>query len=351
MNTDPAPRSRWNRKTLLGLGIAMAMGSIGLGVWTWRTSEAQTRRPELTPAPIDGKRAYGYLQALCDVGPHPAGTEANGRYRQIAVDHFKKCGGEVREQPFKARDPDPRVRQPVAMVNIVASWFPDRTERIVVAAHYDSRPFPDQEDDPTLRRTPFLGANDPGSGVALLMEIANHLKDLNTPYGIDLVLVDGEELVYDNAGDRYGEYFLGSGEFGRLYKEGKEGRRKDPNRYVAGVVLDMVADRDLNISKEVNSVRLAPQVVREIWDVANRLKARGFVQQVGPEVLDDHLALNTAGIPTADIIDFDYRYWHKAGDTIDKLSADSLEEVGRVITAWLCMPGKGKPTTNGKRAR
>lgn len=336
MNDAPSPTAPkpWNRRTLIGLA-AVAGAATAVAVWTWQSSEAQVRRPVPTPAPIDGARAYSYLKTLCDVGPHPAGTEANTRYRKIAADHFQKCGGVVTEQPFTARDP--LSRQPVAMVNLIASWYPDRKERLLLAAHYDSRPHPDQEEDPELRKTAFLGANDPGSGVALLMEIANHLKGLKTPYGVDILLVDGEELVYD----RVGEYFLGSKHFGKLYRAN---RRKVPKFYVAGLVLDLVGDRDLNISQEQNSVRLAPQVVREVWDVARQLKARGFVHQIGPEVLDDHLPLNEAGIPTADIIDFDYDYWHRAGDTPDKCSPESLGEVGRVVTAWLGLPGKGRRT-------
>ncbi|MFO0958699.1 MAG: M28 family peptidase [Isosphaeraceae bacterium] len=319
---------------LAGLPLALLLG---VGAWVWKTSEAQTRAQAvaLNPAPISGERAYGYLKKLCDIGPRIAGSEANELQRKMVAEHFKKCGARITEQPFNARDP--LSGKPVAMTNLVASWFPDRAERLVIAAHYDTRPHPDQETDPARKAMPFLGANDGASGVALLMEIAHHMNDRKTPYGVDLVLLDGEELVYD----RVGEFFLGAKEFAKRYRTGQRDRSVT-YRYAAGLILDMVGDADLNILPEVNSVKLAPQVVREVFDIASRLKARGFSNQPGPEVLDDHLAFNDARIPTADIIDFDYPAWHTADDLPERCSARSLEEVGRVVTAWIELPNKGK---------
>jgi hypothetical protein len=333
MSPDP-PRRPVPRIILIGLSL-LALGIVIVSLaWAWQSSSlAQSRTETLTPAPIDGDRAYKYLKQLCALGPRPAGSEVNNRQRRLVADHFRSLGAEVTEQSFNARDP--LTGRPLTMANLVGSWFPDRTLRIVIGAHYDTRPFPDEELDPTARRGVFLGANDGASGVALLMEIAHHLKDLKTPYGVDLVLFDGEELVYDQVG----EYFLGSKEFARRYRASVRDRSQR-QRYVAGLVLDMVGDADLNIAREVNSLRLAPQVVREVWDVAQRLQARGFLSQRGPEVLDDHLPLNEAGIPTADLIDFDYPHWHMTTDTPERCSPASLAQVGRVVTAWLCLPGK-----------
>lgn len=333
----PAPTT--SRATRLGwFLVPIALIGIGLGVWLGHPMIlGQTRAPQLTPAPIDGMRAYGYLKQICAIGPRPAGSEANEKQRKLVAEHFKKFGGEVSEQPFQARHP--LSGQAVAMTNLIGSWFPDRDDRLIICAHYDTRPHPDQELDPGRRELPFYGANDGASGVALLMEIAHHLKDMKTPYGIDLVLFDGEELVFDRAG----EYFLGAKEFARRYRAGLRDRA-NKKRYVAGLLLDMVGDVDLNITPEVNSQRLAPRVVREVFDIAGRLKAKGFVNGPGREVLDDHLALNEVGIPTADIIDFDYPEWHTADDLPDRCAPESLAEVGRVVTAWMCLPGKGRRT-------
>ncbi|MFI5460639.1 MAG: M28 family peptidase [Isosphaerales bacterium] len=287
-----------------------------------------------SPAPIDGKRAYGYLKQICDIGPRTAGSEANARQRKLVADHFAKQGGKVREQPFRALHPV--TGEKLVMANLIGSWKPDSLQRVVIGAHYDTRPHPDQEDEPARQKLPFLGANDGASGVAVLMEIANHLNTLETPWGVDLVLFDGEELVFGND-PRVGEYFLGSNEFGRIYADQRD-RRRSKMKYVAGLVLDMVGGRDLKINQEPTSSREAPDLVREVWAVARGLDARSFRFREGREVLDDHLALLRAGIPAIDIIDFDYPFWHKADDLPENCSAESLAEVGRVVTAWLALP-------------
>jgi glutaminyl-peptide cyclotransferase len=287
--------------------------------------------PPITPAPIDGERAYKYLKAICAIGPRPAGSEANARQRTMVSTHFTKMGATILEQKFTGNDPESG--RPVAMVNLVGSWHPERKERVVIGAHYDTRPFPDEERNPARRSIPFIGANDGASGVALLMEIAHHMKELSTPWGVDLVLFDGEELVYG----RNGEYFLGSKEFGRRYSEAVESRRESP-RYVAGMVLDMVGGKNLQINQEPHSLDLAPRLLRDVWAVARELKATAFRNRIGREVLDDHLPLNEARIPTIDIIDFDYPYWHTADDLPENCSAASLAQVGRVVTGWLTLP-------------
>ena len=114
--------------------------------------------------------------------------------RKLVADHFTRWGRTVREQPFRAAHPV--TGEALVMANLIGSWQPDRLRRVVIGAHYDTRPHPDQEVDPDAPKLPFVGANDCASGVAVLMEIANHLDDLETPWGVDLVLFDGEELVY-----------------------------------------------------------------------------------------------------------------------------------------------------------
>jgi len=206
----------------------------------------------------------------------------------------------------------------------------------VIAAHYDTRPRPDEENDPDRLNLPFIGANDGASGVALLMELAHHLTELAPPVGVDLVLFDGEELVYgNNPGE--GDYFLGSEYFAQVYADQVKNRRT-PVRYVAGIVLDMVGGKNLQINQEPNSLRHASSLVSEVWAIASRIQARSFRFRVGREVRDDHLALNEVGIPAIDIIDFDYPYWHKADDVPQNCSAESLGEVGRVVVTWLMQP-------------
>jgi hypothetical protein len=165
------------------------------------------------------------------------------------------------------------------------------------------------------------------------MEIAHHLNGLQTECGVDLVLFDGEELVFGNRPVE-GEYFLGSQEFARIYAEQRASGRSR-KRYSAGIVLDMVGGKNLQLPLDPYSRQNASQVQYEIWSVAKRLGAKSFIDRLGPEVTDDHIALNKAGIHTVDIIDFRYPFWHKADDLPENCSAESLEQVARVVTAWL----------------
>lgn len=310
---------------------ALLIIALPLGAQRLRRSEANVATQ---PAPIDGERAYGYLKAICAIGPRPAGSAANTRQREMVAKHFRDHGAAVREQPFTGQDPRSGAR--VDMVNLIGSWNPDRTQRVLLGVHYDTRPFPDEDPDPANRTKPFIGANDGASGVALLMEIAHHLNELPTAWGVDLVLFDGEEIVYGRGQIQEGEYFLGSKEFARRYDRGvAAGRTK--MRYARALVLDMIGDRDLQIDQEENSLSLHPGLVREVWTVARRLNAPAFRDRVGRAVLDDHLPLNNVGIPAIDLIDFDYPYWHTSQDLPEKCSAASLEQVGRVVTGWLTL--------------
>jgi len=218
---------KWNRPglrlPLLLLGVA-SLAFLGLPMLQ-RIRSPMARASVLpVPAPIDGDRAFGYLRAICKLGPRPAGSAANTRQREMVARHFREMGAAVREQAFHSIDPLSGAE--VAMANLIGSWHPERRDRVLLGVHYDTRPFPDEEPDATRRRLPFLGANDGASGVALLMEIAHHLKESPTPWGVDLVLFDGEELVYGQDG----EYFLGSKEFARRYAESLEAPRARATR-------------------------------------------------------------------------------------------------------------------------
>jgi hypothetical protein len=312
----------------------------------FRGSEAQAAMLEPpAPIPIDGERAYGYLKKICGLGPRVAGTEANVRQRKMVADHFTKAGGRVKEQPF--RYPHPLTGRPVNMANLIGSWHPERAQRVVICAHYDTRPQADQEQNPARLNQPFLGANDGASGVALLMEIANHLDKLETLWGVDLVLFDGEELVYGNNPHR-GEYFLGSTVFARNYAAQNQQRGGPRMRYRAGILLDMVGGKDLHIPRDPLSLDQAPELVSEVWAIARQVNARSFSNEIGREIQDDHIPLNQAGIRTIDLIDFDYPHWHKIDDVPENCSPESLAEVGRVITTWLAR-SKPQPPRRGRR--
>ena len=328
--------------------VLWSSGATGPGIFGTTGAVEASAAMFAPPAKIEGKRAYEYLKKICEIGPRTAGSDANKRQLEMVESHFIKQGAAVSRQPFGW--PHPQTGERLTMTNLIASWHPERNKRVLIGAHYDTRPHPDKE-PPNRQGLPFLGANDCASGVALLMEMAHHIDGIDTRLGVDFVLFDGEELVFGHD-PAVGEYFLGSKEFARRYAERVDSGRNDGKLYVAGIVLDLMGGRDLQIPRDPYSMENARQVVDEVWSVAKGLRARSFQNRLGQEVTDDHIALNENGIQTIDIIDFTYRFWHKAEDLPDKCSAESLEEVGRVVTAWLAASRlNGAPPVQKRKRR
>ena len=284
------------------------------------------------PPTLDAARAHGYLQKICRLGPRPSGSRGMSEQQTLIAEHFTRLGAQVGFQSFDAADP--LSGKPVRMSNLIVTWHPKMPDRVFICCHYDTRPFPDRD-----RRNPrgvFVGANDGASGVALLMELGNHMHDLTVSRGVDFIFFDGEELVYQDQG----KYFLGSTYFAQQYRDSPP-----PYQYAAGVLVDMVGDKDLDLFPEKTSVRLAPGVTQSIWAVAKSLKIKEFHQTPRHEISDDHIPLNEiARIPTCDVIDFDYPYWHTAMDVPSRCSGESLVKVGKVLLRWLTLPpGKQSP--------
>ena len=268
---------------------------------------------------FDGDRAYQYLVDQVDFGPRVPGSQAASDCRSYFIDHFRTLGLRVDSQAFTFFDPYSKTD--IRLVNLIVQYgdHSETKDRMLLVAHYDSRPRTDYASDTALRTQPLAGANDGASGVAVLMEIANLLAGQAPDCRVDLLLVDGED--WGRAGDdQY--YMLGSKEFGR---------RVDRSVYRFGIVLDMIGDRDLQIYREQFSEQFATEVNNMVFDVASRIGATSFIDTVRYAIKDDHLSLNVAGIPTVDLIDFDYPYWHTENDTPDKCSAASLQEVGNVV--------------------
>lgn len=305
------------------LATTVATGLLATG---WAECLADQAQPL---NPLSSRRAYGYLEEICKLGPRISGSEGMQKQQELVKAHFERLGGKVSFQQFAAKNPHGGPAVPMA--NLICEWHPERTERILLCAHYDTRPLPDQDPDPVQRKEGvFLGANDGASGVAVLMELAHLMPKLGGNLGVDFVLFDGEEFVYKDGRD---DYFLGSEHFAKHYAA-----TPPAHKYRWGVLLDMVADANLKIYKERHSVTWSDTrpLVQEIWSTAQRLKVDEFDPRVGYKVLDDHLPLrNTAKIPTCDVIDFEYPYWHTAGDTPQRCSGASMAKVGWVVYEWL----------------
>lgn len=317
----------------LYVAVALAVSAAVLGYAVWPEAHAGPRRLALGDIPFDGSQAYSYLREMCRFGPRPSASKAMLAQRQWLIEHFKSQGAEISLQSFKARHP--LDGSAVPMANIIARWHADRPRRVFLCAHYDTRPYPDR--DPRNPRGRFVGANDGASGVAVLMQLAKRFASLGGDLGVDVVLFDGEEYVFDDQG----EYFLGSVHFAREYVADRP-----QHGYLWGILLDMVGDADLRLDEERNSVSWADTrpLVESIWATARRLGVREFIARPGHEVRDDHLPLHDiAGLPVCDIIDFDYPYWHTQQDAPEHCSALSLAKVGWVLEEWLNELAAEKP--------
>jgi hypothetical protein len=286
---------------------------------------------EAKPLKFDAERALKYLKQLCDIGPRISGSAGMKKQQELIEKHFKDQGATVTRQEFKARQRSRKAE--TEMVNLIVSWNADKPRRVVICTHYDTRPIADQEANRANWNKPFVSANDGTSGVAFLMELGHHMKELKSEFGVDFVLFDGEEYVFETSAVGGGDkYFFGSEHFAEEYAKSKDKRKY---RYDAGLLLDLFAGTNAQLRVELYSLESAPKLVEQVWGVAKALGAKSFLFERGYEVQDDHLALNRAGIPTIDLIDFDYKHWHRLSDTLDKVSGNQMNEVSGVITVWL----------------
>ncbi len=301
------------------------LGRGGRRIWLWgglglllglAFPAAGTAQPQ-----FNADSAFAFLVAQTNFGPRNPGSEGHRACLQYLVSQLRKYTPHVETQPFMHYDADRGIT--LTMTNVIARFRPELTRRILLCAHWDTRPVADM-DSPENAHKPILGANDGASGVAMLLEMARQFAQNPPPVGIDIVFFDGED--YGKQGDLQ-NYFLGSRYFV------KNNTRFFP---MYGILLDMVGDAYLQLPIEGYSQQYAPEVVQKIWDLAQALGVYQFIPEINGYISDDHVILNEGGIKTVDIIDLAYpdqtnRYWHTLQDTPDKCSPRSLKAVGKVL--------------------
>jgi glutaminyl-peptide cyclotransferase len=279
---------------------------------------AQDTPPELR---FDRDRAWAHLLTQVDAGPRVPNMPGHSAVREYLLREMAPLVDTVDAQDFVL---DIR-GTPLNMSNVVGVLGLDRPTKVLLAAHWDTRPTADQDPNPQNRQTPIPGANDGASGVAILLEVARVLHDAAPNVGVITVFLDGEDY-----GPGIDAMFLGS----RYYA-----RNMVPTPASWGILLDMVGDRDLQIPREGYSQQRAAAVNDRVWRAARQLGRAEFVDTTGQSILDDHLPVNEAGVPMIDLIDFNFgpnhAWWHTLADTPDKCSPNSLEAVGQVVLRTL----------------
>lgn len=286
--------------------ISIIIGIIVISLLSYYYTD---KKAAIASNPIfDGNRAYVDVVYQVSLGPRYPGSQAHELTIQWIHESLETAGWEVEIQIV--------VTENIEIQNIVAKLGNGKPD-VILGAHYDTRIFADNDSEVSKRDEPVLGANDGASGVAVLLEIARILPNL-PERNVWLVFFDYE----DNGGINGLTWAMGSKVFVDLLDDFPE----------AVIIVDMVGDKNLDIFIEKNSNQ---ELVNEIWSIANDLGYDQFINQPKYQMLDDHTAFLTKGITAIDIIDFDYPYWHTTGDTLDKVSPDSLFVVGNTILQWL----------------
>jgi glutaminyl-peptide cyclotransferase len=278
---------------------------------------AQTETPRANQKKIwedfSGENALAHVQAMVDFGPRPPGTEAIEKTRAYLIRQLELSGWKVARQTFTSDTP----RGKIEFTNLIATFGgKDSTPSFLICSHYDTKIFD------TAR---FVGANDGGSSTGVLVELARVLAQRpDLARKAELVFFDGEEA--------YQAFSETDGLYGSRYYATQLAVQNRTKQYRGGLLLDMVGDQSLTITLPPDS---PAEMARAIFAAAEVLNLRRYFTYSVNDIMDDHTPLNKAGVPTIDLIDFDYAAWHTPDDTIDKISSESLRNVGAVASYYL----------------
>jgi Zn-dependent M28 family amino/carboxypeptidase len=263
---------------------------------------------------VSGAKALEHVQHLVDLGPRPPASDAIEKARAYIEEQLQKTGWKIGRQTFT--DDTPRGK--ISFTNLIATFGSKPDPQFLLCSHYDTKTFE------TIR---FVGANDGGSSTGLLIELGRVLaQDPKLASRVELVFFDGEE-AYENFTDTDG--LFGSRFFANALTNEKR-------KFRGGILFDMIGDKSLDVTLPPDS---PPELARGIFASAEALKVRDHFTYFDRDILDDHSPINRAGTPVIDLIDFDFPPWHTADDTMDKISAESLQTVGRVAVHYLATQG------------
>ena len=316
----------------LAMTITVACGNKTNAETKSANTPASSEQTVSVPA-FNADSAYQYIQAQADFGPRVPNTDAHKACGDYLAGQLEKFGAKVYNQYADLIAYDNTI---LKARNIIGAYNPESKRRVLLCAHWDSRPFADQDADKKKHRTPILGVNDGASGVGVLLEIARQLQQQAPAIGIDIIFFDAEDYgtPYFYKGDYKADtWCLGSQYWGRVPHVDNYNARY-------GILLDMVGGKNATFYQEGFSVRTAERQVEKIWDAAHRLGFGSFFPKAdGSEVTDDHVYVyNLRKIPCVDIINYDPTcdtgfgdFWHTTGDTMDVIDKNTLTAVGQTV--------------------
>lgn len=292
------------------------------------TDEASEATLEMSGVVFDADSAFAYLEKQCDFGPRIPDTDSHKRCGDWLESELKRHGATVEVQRAKLTAAD---GTPVNARNIIGQYNPEARERLLLLAHWDTRPIADEDPVEGNRNKPVVGANDGASGVAVLLEIARQMSVRNPERGVDILFVDVEDM---GERDNDESWALGARHFAaNPFKEGYAPAE--------AILLDMVGGQGAVFTREYFSMQAAPDLVDRLWSLGRRLGYTNYFSDApGGAVTDDHVELIKQGIPAVDIIETNpnggfNRWWHTTGDTPDKIDRASLKAVGQTVTEYI----------------
>ena len=300
-----------------------------------KKSDDDLQETSLAGPTFDADSAYFFCEQQCAFGPRTMNSTAHDQCREWIVNKFKQFGCTVEEQNADLKGYDGTI---LKSTNIIARFRPEAKKRILLCAHWDSRPWADNDPDEKNWKTPVMGANDGASGVAVMLEISRLLqKDTTINIGVDFVCFDAEDWGVPQWSDIQAEdsWALGAQYWSTNYKA------VDGQEIMFGILLDMVGGENAQFYKEGFSMKYAPRIVDRVWSAAQSAGYSGyFVSQTGGYITDDHDPVNKiAGIPTIDIIPY-YPYnesssfgptWHTVNDDMQHIDRQTMKAVGQTV--------------------
>lgn len=321
-----------NKLSLLSLLLLSVAACSSNKKVTESEADKQTKATVVVPA-FNADSAYHYVQRQADFGPRVPNTAAHRACGEYLAEKLESFGAKVYNQRMDLVAYDNTI---LKARNIIGAYNPDSRKRVLLCAHWDSRPYADQETDASRHQTPILGVNDGASGVGVLLEVARQLQQQAPAIGIDIIFFDAEDYgipSFYKGTYKQDTWCLGSQYWGRVpHVDGYNARY--------GILLDMVGGRNATFYKEPFSERTAGKQVKKIWDAAHKLGFGSFFPQTaGGEVTDDHVYVyGLRQIPCVDIIHYNPQgdtgfgdFWHTTNDTMEVIDRATLNAVGQTV--------------------
>jgi len=320
------------------LVISISLASCNFAPAKTNSSKKKKQKASIETPVFNADSAYHYIQNQVDFGPRVPNTEAHSKCADYLTQKLTTFGANVIVQDAQVRAFDNTL---LHAKNIIGQYKPELKDRILLFAHWDTRPFADHSDDPSKRNEPILGANDGGSGVGVLLEIARHLNEKPLDFGVDIIFFDAEDYGTPDhiqvQNEKPDTWCLGSQYWGQ---------HPHVKNYYAryGILLDMVGAKDATFYQELNSKYMAPRILKKVWKTAHKIGYGSYFPFLdGGAITDDHVYVNKyLNIPCIDIIQYDPTsntsfgsYWHTHNDNMDIIDTNTLKAVGQTVLEFI----------------